>query len=167
MFWQAKLCVGIELANSSQVNIATVVLVRPPYCISSSIVSAPAYLNIVIRSDLSMAKSCKSSTTMLLSCLWFLAVQWSLRSSSTSTPPSMLLRAFPNKPIRPRALTGSIILDVKLLNVSKKPLEKMLPGNRQLTYSPARPAWGKRLVRPAKQVDAQLAHVVLQHTSCS
>src|SRR3569833_3146218 len=67
------------------------------------------------RTDLSAAWSWRSSMTTLRSSLWSLAVQWSSRSSSTSTPPSNSLYRPPNMPTFPRALIGSIRREVKLV----------------------------------------------------
>lgn len=67
--------VGIQLAYGGQMHITTIEFstcrtrLQFPVCLIS------AYLRMVIRRDLSIARSCRSSMMMHLSCLWFFVVQ--------------------------------------------------------------------------------------------
>lgn len=111
MFGEAELRIRIELADSSKMHIAADPLLAT---IEKRRERASTHLRIVTRTDLSAARSCKSSITSLRSSLWFLAVQWSSKSSKTSTPPSNLLKTLPKRPVLPRALMGSRRREVRL-----------------------------------------------------
>lgn len=121
MLGELEFGIRIELADRSKMNITTDIAVsilkqskREGGGGGKTLDRICAHLRIVTRIDLSAARSCKSSITSLRSSLWFLAVQWSSRSSKTSTPPSNLLNTLPNSPVFPRALIGSSNRDVRL-----------------------------------------------------
>lgn len=101
-----QLRIRIELSDSCQLDIAAFILsVTNLAQIGGG--SLP-YLRMVTRTDLSAARSCRSSINQVRSILWLLVVQWSSRPLCISPPLSNLLIRLENILVLPRAMTGSI-----------------------------------------------------------
>lgn len=74
MLGKTKFSIRKELPYRGKMNVTAIIACQlfGPYL---GLRRVDAYLSKVTRNDLSIARSCRSSTITLRSCLWFLAVQ--------------------------------------------------------------------------------------------